>query len=574
MKAKPLFSLLIISIILNISCQSTKTYAENSTRENKRNYITHTVEKGETTYSIARQYKMDLQELYKLNPKSKTSIKAGDELMIPLVQKIEYKSHKPQKGETIYSISKQYGLTVDDILQANPNLGNKGLKVGKNIRIPIITYNHNENHPIQTVQVQEYKVQSKETLYGISKKFDVTIEDIMSANPDLKGGLKEGMVIAIPAKGNSQSATSEDNNYTYNDRNANKVSTIKVGVLLPFLDKAENRNQRFIEYYEGFLIAIEDMKKRGYSLELYTFDIGAGGDTKKLKSLLETSDIAALHMIIGGVTSEQISILSDYTEAKDMKYVIPFPSKTESAAHSNAFQVCLSHSDLYPRISERFSQKYQSDNIIFVSDKATDDRSDLVEIMKSDLRKKGVSFKQVQMGSNLESALTSALSSSQTNIIIPSSSTYQALSKVLTSIKILLGENYAYTVNLFGYPEWQTYTQLNNDLIKFNTTIYSSFYVEKNTKTQDFEVKYKNAYGKSMMNTFPKYAMLGYDTGEYFIPAMKEYGVNFENNLKNIRYNPLQSTFHFTKDSDGGYINNGFYFIEYSDLGIERTASN
>ncbi|MDH6355041.1 LysM repeat protein [Dysgonomonas sp. PH5-45] len=547
---------------------------------NPKKSTNHVVAPGETAYSLAKANGITLNELYAANPKAKEGMKVGDVLVIP--QTVKYFSYKPEKGETLYSISKKFNTTVEDILNANPKLGTEGIKEGKAIRVP-------ETSPVSKPQQQTtdkiiHKVAPKETLYGISRMYDVTVEDLLIANPSVKSGLAMNQELVIPAKGKVVADKSQPATNATTPRqevvateatkdNKTKDVVTRVGVLLPFLDKTNNQHLRFIEYYEGMLLAISDLKAKGYSLEVYTFDIGTATDNKKLEALLESSDIANLDMIIGGSSLGQIALLSSYTKQRGIKYVIPFPTKSSDVfGNENAFQVCMSHASMSPKVSRLFTQRFKNYNIILLTDNSNTDKSDFVSMLKTNLHEAGGSVKELQMTSELSESLPTVLSSSAKNIIVPSSSTSQTLGKLLAGLKALSANQTAgqYDISLFGYPDWQAYTNVYGDLRKFNAIIYTSFFVEKNCLSS-FEAKYKRAYNKTMMVSFPKYAMLGYDTGMFFLPLKKEYGKDFEDKMSKVKYTPLQTAFHFiTRSKNEGYLNNGIYFVCFKDLGIEK----
>jgi len=86
---------------------------------------------------------------------------------------------------------------------------------------------------------------------------------------------------------------------------AQRTDVIRVGLLLPFLDKSGGQHLRLQEYYEGFLLAVEKMKKEGANIEVYIFEIGSRA---KLESLLGTLEMESLHLLIGGMTDDQIRI--------------------------------------------------------------------------------------------------------------------------------------------------------------------------------------------------------------------------------------------------------------------------
>ena len=113
-------------------------YAEIPSQET---YRSHTVEKGETVYSIAQQYGVTEEAIYRLNPDAKNGISTSSVLILPapgneLVVK-EFKKHKVKRKETLYSISQQYGVSVDDIKKYNKHLYASELKKGEKIQIPV-----------------------------------------------------------------------------------------------------------------------------------------------------------------------------------------------------------------------------------------------------------------------------------------------------------------------------------------------------------------------------------------------------------------------------------------------------
>ena len=342
---------------------------------------------------------------------------------------------------------------------------------------------------------------------------------------------------------------------------------IQVGLLMPFLDKTNGQNTRIQEYYEGFLLAVEKLKKQGVNLELYVFDIGTDSNTKKLESLLSTLEMQNLDLIVGGVSDSQIKILSDFSKSKNIKYVIPFSSKnTEVLNNGNIFQVNTPQSNLYTKASQVFVSKFNRANIIFL-DTSTDNKKDnLITIMQNDLKNKSIPYQSIAISGDLDESLTPLLSDTKENILIPESGDISVLGQVLGSLNTLKEIHPELNVKLFGYPEWQTYEEnYLKDYHNHGTYFYSSFYVDKNaTETDDFKRDFKKWYKKDLQNTYPQYAMLGYDTGLYFLAALHQNGRNFETKLNNLNVNTIQFAFHFDRVNNwGGFINTGLYLVNY-----------
>lgn len=176
-----------------------------------RKFYQYVVEPGNTLYSISKKYGLSVQEIQEHNPKSVDGLSIGDTLLILAVeedkQTMERRMevdgnvlvHEVQKGQTLYAISKIYGIGTGDILTINPDI-KKGLKEGQLIRIPIPKLKEKDSSDVEGNQdnLLRHRVKTKETLYSLSKYYGVTIESIVEANDSLPEGLKVGQEIVIP----------------------------------------------------------------------------------------------------------------------------------------------------------------------------------------------------------------------------------------------------------------------------------------------------------------------------------------------------------------------------------------
>ncbi len=188
-------------------------------KKDGKTFVLHQVEAKETLYSIAKRYAAKVEDIKSTNPEIGEGIKIGQTLRIPykgIVQAVPgsnssssdtktYKTHTIEKKETLYAVSKKYGVTVEEITKANPGIEN-GLKEGQLIRIPVSGATPNKEEKELPKSGKIHKVEPKETLFGISKKYDVSVDDLKRANPELIDGLKEGMEIVIPGKGSKNTA--------------------------------------------------------------------------------------------------------------------------------------------------------------------------------------------------------------------------------------------------------------------------------------------------------------------------------------------------------------------------------
>ena len=187
-------TLLLFFITLNVFSQ------ENNTK--------HIVAKGETIYQIAKKYSVKQEDIFRLNPESKTKLKLNSVLLIPKSEVISAKNtttitHEVLPKQTLYGISKQYNIPIDDIKKANPIIEKEGLEIGLKLIIPVDKNYKTEkiivsepSKPIKNIEPEKqaiisdeveitHLVLTKETKYGISKKYGVTISELEKLNPEI-----------------------------------------------------------------------------------------------------------------------------------------------------------------------------------------------------------------------------------------------------------------------------------------------------------------------------------------------------------------------------------------------------
>ncbi|SHH16942.1 LysM peptidoglycan-binding domain-containing protein [Flavobacterium defluvii] len=165
--------------------------------------IEHKIQKGETAYFIAQKYKVSVDEIYKLNPESQNGIKDNQIIKIPVhsPQKInqdQQNIHIVAEKETLYGLSKKYNVTVEVLQNANPILAN-GLQVGQELIIPqVLNLPKTEN---TSSSKTTHLVAAKESLFSIARQYNVSVQDLENLNKDiLINGLQIGQTISIPNK--------------------------------------------------------------------------------------------------------------------------------------------------------------------------------------------------------------------------------------------------------------------------------------------------------------------------------------------------------------------------------------
>lgn len=560
----------------------------------------HTIEQGETVYAIATMYGVTTEAIYKLNPGSKEGIKAGEVLLIPQKKAgvkgnnaETYTFHTIEAKETLYAVSMKYKVPAQYILQANPGLSVKTFQKGRTIRIPSNESIQAMDQTAQTeskpqaeeapVQEITYTIQKKETMYSLCRKFKVSSYELIKLNPQLKSGVKAGVEIKVPVKDDAVASKTENKASTESfiqsesevnallsaPKSTRALNQLKVALLLPFNpSKKTAASSRFIEYYEGMLLAVDSLQNQGLSLDLSVYDTGEG--TSRIREILTGETLPNADLIIGAVQNDQIKMIADFAKEHHIKYVIPFTSKNDDVLSNNfVFQVNTPHSYLYSKAAERGRKLFANDHIIFVNIHDKEEKKPFIKAFQEELKDHQVPFKEIEYnGETFAQDLDSLYMVDQVrNVIIPTSSSLEALQKIKTPLRMLAETKTDYTISLFGYPEWQTYVrEALDDFYALDTYIYTNFYADNLSKPmQDFYNKFKTWYSKDLINTYPKYGILGFDTGMFFFGAMKKYGVNFEEELDNIHYPSIQTGFDFHRVNNwGGFINTQIFIVHYN----------
>lgn len=559
-------------------------------------YFLHTITKGQSLYSIASMYNVTTGDIIKMNPGSEEKIKAGEKLKIPQkgVGAEQPLFHTIQPGETLYKLTQRYGVTAQRICQANPGLSAENFRIGQVIAIPAKAEANQEvvqnevkptistapSTPLKPNCRDMHKVERKETIFSISRLYGISEAELIAANPELRTEkLKKGKFLCIPyakeTKNEPQNNVpavipTDDQLFDESKKEVRKISTIKTAVMLPFMaDGSGNRDEqaRMVEYYEGFLMAVDSLKEKGVSVDLHTYD--TRNNASSIKSILEKSELKGMDIIFGPAYPDQVKPVADFAKKNNIRLVVPFTSKgNEVFSNPAIYQINTPQSYLYSEVYEHFIRKFTTANVVFLDAADGDkDKVEFVKGLKEELKNKRIPFTELKGDNITPESLKGAMNRILDNVFIPTSGTNVALIKLLPQLIVTSRDNPDYRMQLFGYPEWQTYT--NDHLASFyelDTYFYSSFYTNNLFPAAvQFSSAYRKWYSKDMINSFPKYGMLGFDTGYFFLKGLSQYGNNLEDKLNKVSVTPIQTGFKFERVNNwGGFINRKVFFVHFT----------
>lgn len=544
--------------------------------------IEHKVLAKQTLYSISKMYGVEQSDIVGMNPEIQgNTIRIGQTLKIPIsnmtkgeeqervINQINDTQLPPQsntsnrnvkkkyvtyevknKKETLYSISKQFGVSINEIIEANP-YAQDGIKKGDILQIPI----DEKNIPKTSGNELYHLVQPKETIYGICKQYNISKEDLFRRNPRLQTeGLKYGDTIFIASAEKTLGNTTDDNTRTY-----------KIAYLLPFSIGEKERNvniERFIDFYRGSLIAMEDIKTSGVSLEVYTFDTQLG--TSKTQEIVKSKLPKDIDLIIGPAYPEQITQVASFAKKNNIVQVVPFTSHiSNSDRYAQQYQFNPVPNDLDKIVAANIFNKFKDNNIYMVYFSNEENEQSfytLPEQLERLMKSKSVRYVRLNINDISKDKIASIANNNKHNLMVIrqcQTSDFQEL--------IDMFDNNTRNITFVTEHNIFDYAQKDKSLKNKDFVSYSLF---NTAPTNKYISSYNNYFPtRSKAQSTPNYDLLGYDITLYFCKALQP-------NKQLIFPQDValqQSTFNFTKQNNA-FLNTGcfIYRLRNNNISIER----
>ena len=513
------------------------------------------------------------------------------ELPIKNINGKDYYYYKVQSKETIYSITHKLKIDKEEIFKYNPSVAD-GLRAHETLYFPVSAYNATSTpNDFSEVEYIEHRIKKGETLYGICKQYNITKETLFAHNPDAQDGIKTGFTLKIPQQKANTSvdnvtatnedienkqefSSSNDTTTTINDSTivaTNEGNAINIAVMLPFMLDDNNPSKQallYTEFYKGFLIALDEHKNGDNPINIYAYD--TADSLELVKNILKKQNLENINIIIAPNDDKQLNIIGDFATEHNCAVLNIFDVKNKlHETNANMLQANIPQELMYDKAIKYFVEAYKNHTPIFLKNKERlSDKATFISNLKAQLDSTNVSYTDIAFAGTLVEKDLENLNDTTKYVFIPMSGSRSELASVMTAItqfrdKVGNPEN----INLFGYPEWTTFTGNTKErMIHLNATIYSRFY--NDTKSYH-ALKLQNAYDKwyneDMIEAVPSQGTLGYDTGKYIFQSIQKNNGVFD---ASTPYNGIQHGYNFIKAPDNaGYLNNTLYIIKFNPDG-------
>ncbi len=586
-----------ISLLLMLVCVTSFAIDKSQLKRVKvgnRDCYEYEAQKGETLYGISKSFGVTQEEIIELNEKAQKGVKKGMKLKVPVKSDrlapkatVEEKpkvsrpaTHVVVAKETLYGIGRRYGISQKELMDANPGFDGN-LKEGQVLNIP------QENQPkvvVQTAGVgRMHIVQPKETLYGISRQYSVTMEQLTNANPELKNRMpRVGEVLTIPVEKKSPAVEpvakpeppkepaqkpivhqptefKVERGMVKNVESGGKL--LEVALMMPFmLDDEGQQDQtlnKFVEFYEGVLIGLGELKEAGYSVRLNVYDVEKTAD--KLESVLRRNpSIAHSDLIIGPAYGGQVGVLSRYSHHHGIPLVVPFTKRVAGiGANPYVFQYNGNVGCEWSAAADMTIKEMAGKDVVLVNfnNDVNDEGSEFTKYIAQSLKQYGITHKVQSFSRYTFSQIGETLASDKETVLVLGT-------KEGTLVRDLIGEverwrKQGKKVTIFGFDNWGE--SLLNEC--GDVMYYSRFHIDKKSKAySQYNAKMHREFGYTTTQN-PRFDLLGRDLIVYFVKNFTAHGKTWSPS-SDVQGEELQSRFSWRKVGKGGYVNQGCYLIK------------
>ncbi len=526
----------------------------------------------------------------------------------------KYYLHKIEKGQSLYSISKLYQVKLDDIYAENPELRD-GTKANQEIKIPFLSGDtkstatptlsqttptiSTSNLPVDTLKYNTYRVSKGETVYAITKKFNLSAEYFEKLNPGAKAGLKEGQLVAIGERTITKVNSSQVYTATIKPRtdsvvpikvNLPKKTNYNVSLILPFklnqIDAIDpsaivKSNMNFpqisalaIDFYLGFKHAIDSLRSKDFDVKIDLQDLD-DKDSINLISILNTLNAKQTDFIFGPLYANGFKTISQRAKELNIPIVSPITQQNKFlfdnvyASKTNPSQYTMLES-LADYILDSIKPK-KAKVILNISSEKDAKEMGFVKAFKQyyneKARKLGYGLKDTVFVSKGIEGIKKNYAEGMKNVVVSLSNNQVLITDFTTQLNLYANKK---DFTLCG---WQSTTGIDNIDQEYLNLLNYTFPAANNITNLKAYTSIIPKY-QAVQNTYPsEFYFIGFDIAMYYLKNLKTFGPEFVFRLNELPSESNYMRFKFTRpDNSTGFDNNGIYIFKYANYQLVETG--
>ena len=510
-------------------------------KKRKKDYITHKVKAGQTLYAIARDYNISVATLREDNP-----------------------SVNPQAlsvGETLWIRRAAIGSSTEQQAQAE-----------------IAEYTDNLNKATDDDGFDHHVVKPGETIYSLSRRYGITEAEFAQLN-DVSQGLKAGAIIRIPrVKEVEQEVVAEADNTPVQTTPGTEITfqkldamqDLNIALMLP-MNINSKPNASYVEFYQGFLLGLDEVKKTSNGNTKLTV-YNTSHDQLKVQQIVGSTMFEGTNLIVGPVYEDELNPVLQYAHKNSVPVVSPLANI--SAVQSPAlYQLSPAPEKKY----EKIGNLLDGGRDIYLIYASSNDKEFEQEIIKElhgrpyaaynySFTDQKSTFKPRNAEARAIESIDDILKGEKPCLFIVLANAETDVDRILGTIsssKVALTDRSEPSAQyvVMGTSRWGRFNNIDHtSYFNNNVVMISTYHAKRDSKAvRDFDSRYIEAYG-----ALPSlYAYRGYDTAMIFCAGMRG---DIEYNMLDKRYTPLQTTYKFVRGNAGErYINQEWVRVNYNN---------
>lgn len=510
-------------------------------KRRKKDFLSHKVRAGQTLYAIARDYNISVATLREDNPSvNPQALSVGETLWIRRAQMGSSSEQEAHEEMTEYAQTLNKATTDDG-------------------------YDY-------------HVVNAGETIYSLSRRFGISEEEFARLN-DVSQGLKAGAMIRIPraeqplqeeqtlADAVAPAELSQVEDVAF--RVVPRTEQLDVALMLP-MNVESRTNASYVEFYQGFLLGLEKLKEQG-SGETKLTVYNTGHDHQKVEQIVSSTMFEGTDLIVGPVYEDELGSVVRYAEQNGVPVVSPL-ANLEAVQSPSLFQLSPAVERKYEKV-ENLIDGSRDIYMIYAAQYDKDFEQEALQMLHGrPYASYTYSFDDQKSVFTPRDAATPVIESIDTVMKSERPSLFVVLANGETDVDRILGTlssaNVALTERsqqsapyvVLGTSRWGRFSNIDHTSYFNNNVVMISTYHAKRdvAPVREFDSRYIESYG-----TLPSlYAYRGYDTAMMFVGGMRS---DMDYRMLDKRYTPLQTTYKFERDGNGRYINQEWVRVNYNN---------
>ncbi len=558
MKTLKIFFLLLFVSVLTSCAQQKK-------------YISYTVQQGETMKSIAKDNKMKTRDLLRLNPDVPKKPSANTVIIIPnknygkeKKNGSNQKTHTVLKEENLFNISQQYGITVEALKKANDLHGNS-ISVGRVLVIP-----PKEDGVIENADMVEidstfitHTVVKDDTVFSLTRRYQISEEVLNELNPELKEGLNLGMVLIVGKKEPEELVVDVfKDSITDKPLNVLLMLPYKLGHIDVFDDEFEWDNKLLnivTDYHAGALIAIDSLRNQGMQINLKVVD--TENSASKISTIIKRGDTKNIDIIIGPLFLKNAMQVSKNVS---VPVVAPIFSKSQTSVSDNNLVKAAPNKELLEaKVLDYMLENYHGEKIIISGDTSSETVVKIARVvakLRSHDSINDITIIKPNEGYIKKERFIEAIDTiQQKNWVLLIGDDAIVTTDVVNNLGVMPLEKR--DIRLFSFDKGSNFDNVSNThLARLKFTYSQEEFIDNlSVKTRSFEKLYrtKNYIRPSY------YATKGFDIT--YDTLLRLSNGSFKESAKKGISRRVGSKFDYSKKLFGSTENNGVFLLQYQD---------